>query len=186
MSRILIYVVIFSAFIFGYVKYLERRGIYFPIKEISSTPKDINLPFEDAYFTTKDNLRLNAWLIPKADSKYTIMLFHGNAGNIGDRIDKIRLIYEAGASVFIVDYRGYGRSRGSPSEKGFYKDALAAYSYLVNERKIDSRQIVLYGESIGNAVAIDLAAREKIKALIIEGGFSKGRDMAKRIYPCPC
>lgn len=183
MSKLLIYIVIFSAFIFGYIKYLERRGIYYPIKEISFTPQDINLPFEDAYFTTEDNLRLNAWLIPKADSKYTIMLFHGNAGNIGDRIDKIKLLYDAGASIFIVDYRGYGKSRGSPSEEGFYKDAIAAYNYLVNERKIDSRRIVLYGESIGNAVAIHLAAQVKTKALIVEGGFSRGRDMAKTIYP---
>jgi fermentation-respiration switch protein FrsA (DUF1100 family) len=179
----MLYIILGIILIVGYVKYIEMRGIYYPIKNLEFTPANINLKFEDVYFKTIDNLKLNAWFIPHPEAKYTLLFFHGNAGNLQDRLDKINMLHNLGLNIFILDYRGYGKSEGKPSEKGLYKDAQAAYSYLVNVRKILPDEIILYGESLGTAVAIDLAAKFKVKALILEGAFSCGRDMAKTIYP---
>lgn len=181
--RMMLYIILGILLIFGYVKYLEMRGIYYPIKNLEFTPRQINLNFEDVYIKTTDNLKLNAWFIPHPEAEYTLLFFHGNAGNLQDRLDKIKMLQNLGLNIFIIDYRGYGKSEGKPSEKGLYKDAQAAYTYLVNVRKISPEQIILYGESLGTAVAIDLAAKFKVKAIILEGAFSCGRDMAKTIYP---
>ena len=167
----------------AYVKYIEGRGIYFPIKEVEFTPQMVNLAFEDVYFNTADGLRLNGWFLGQGASGYTVLFLHGNAGNIGHRLDKIVLLRNMPLKVFIIDYRGYGRSQGKISEKGAYRDAQAAYMYLVQKRKISPERIILYGESLGTAVAINLAAEKRTGALIIEGGFSRGRDMAKQLYP---
>jgi fermentation-respiration switch protein FrsA (DUF1100 family) len=170
-------------FLFGYVKYIENKGIFYPVKEVEFDPSYIRLAFEDVYISTKDGFKINGWFIPSSNASYTILFCHGNAGNIGHRLDKINLLHGIGLNIFILDYRGYGRSQGKPSENGFYLDAQAAYDYLVNNRKIDPKKIILYGESIGTAVAIDLAAKVEVKAFIVEGAFSSGKDMAKRIYP---
>lgn len=183
MYRIIAYIFIGFGLIFGYIKYIELRGIFYPIKKIEFTPRDINLSFEDVYIKTADNLLINGWFIPNNKARYTLLFFHGNAGNIGHRLDKISLLQGIGLNIFIVDYRGYGRSAGRPSEWGFYLDAEAAYNYLLNTRMTSSDQIILYGESIGTGVVIKLASESKVKAIILEGAFSCGRDIAKRIYP---
>jgi fermentation-respiration switch protein FrsA (DUF1100 family) len=183
MFKVILYIVITFILLTVYIKYLENRGIFYPAKNIEATPDQINLSFEDIYIDTKDKFKINAWFIPNSNAKYTLIFCHGNAGNIGDRLDKIGLLHGLGMNIFIIDYRGFGRSQGKVSESGIYLDAKAAYDYLLNSRKIKCEHIILYGESIGSAVVIDLAAREKIGGLIVEGAFSKGRDMAKKIYP---
>lgn len=183
MYRIIFYLALFILLTFGYVKYLELRGIFYPIQKISFTPSDIKLGFEDVYFTTDDGLKINAWFVPYANAKYTLVFFHGNAGNIGDRIDKIILLNNLKLNIFIIDYRGFGQSQGKPSEQGLYLDAEAAYGYLINTRRIFPEQIILYGESLVAAAVINLAAKVKVKALILEGAFSSGKDMAKIIFP---
>lgn len=178
------YVLAIVVLLVGYVKYLEIRGIFYPLRQIEFTPAFINLSFEDVYIETKDNIRLNGWFIPSGNAKYTILFCHGNAGNIQDRLDKISLLAGLGLNLFIIDYRGFGRSQGKPSERGLYLDAEAAYGYLVNNRGIKPEHIILYGESLGSAVVINLAASGvKIAGLIAEGAFSKGKDMAREIYP---
>jgi uncharacterized protein len=166
-----------------YIKYIESKGIYYPQKEIQLTPLQVNLPFDDVYIKTKDGLSINGWFISAPNAKYALLFLHGNAGNIGDRIDKISLLHEIGLNIFIIDYRGYGKSQGSPSEAGFYLDSQAAYDYLLNGRNLKAEQLILYGESLGTAVAIDLAYRKKSGAVIAEGAFSRGRDMARVVYP---
>jgi hypothetical protein len=183
MSKIIIYTIIFLGVILGYVKYIELRAVFFPSREIEFTPSSINLSFEDIWINTSDNLKINAWFIPYNDAKYCLLFLHGNAGNIGNRLDKIQLLRQAKINILIIDYRGYGRSEGQPFEKGLYLDAQAAYNYLVNRRKIKPEQIILYGESLGTAVVVNLASETKVGAVILEGAFSKGRDMAKRSYP---
>ena len=139
--------------------------------------------YEEIYFVTSDGKRLNGWFIPNKEATFTIIFCHGNAGNISHRIDKISILYNLGVNIFIFDYRGYGKSQGKPSESGFYKDAKSAYKYLVEERKISAEDIILYGESIGSCVAINLAGEVKVRALITEEAFTSIKDMAKIAYP---
>jgi len=183
MFKIIIYIIVGLGLIFSYVKYIELKGIFFPSREVELNPHSINLPFEDIYVKTQNNLQISAWFIPCDGAKYTLLLLHGNAGNLQDRLGKLNLLHQLGLNIFIIDYRGYGRSKGSPSESGLYFDSQAAYNYLINTRKVSAEEIILYGESLGTAVAIDLASRFPVKALILEGAFSSGKDMARIIYP---
>jgi len=168
---------------FLYIRFLEHRSIFFPTQAIEITPQAANLEYKDINFSTPDGITLHGWFIPYPGADLTFLLFHGNAGNVSHRIDKILLLREAKVNVFIFDYRGYGNSQGRPSEKGIYIDAKAAYDYLVKERNINPDSIILHGTSLGCAAAINLASKEKIGGLIVEGSFSKGRDVAKRLYP---
>lgn len=181
--KISLFVLLGFALILGYIKYLESHIIFFPDKGIAFTPSSFNLSFEDVYIPIKENIKINAWFIPVNNAKYTVLFLHGNAGNISTRLDKIQLFKEMGVNIFIIDYQGYGQSQGRPSEEAIYIDAKAAYDYLVNTRNIRPEQIILYGESLGSAASINLASEAEIKAVILEGGFSRGRDMAKRLYP---
>ncbi|UCG35797.1 MAG: alpha/beta hydrolase [Candidatus Omnitrophota bacterium] len=168
---------------FLYIKFLEHRSVFFPTRAIEITPQAVNLEYEDVNFLTADGISLHGWFVPYPKEELTFLLFHGNAGNVSHRIDKILLFNEAKVNVFIFDYRGYGNSQGKPSEKGIYIDARAAYGYLVKERKVAPEHIILHGTSLGCAAAIDLAYKEEVGGLIMEGAFSKGRDVAKRLYP---
>ncbi len=165
------------------IRYIEKRSLYFPMRKILASPKTAGLPHEEIYFETPDGKRLNAWFIPNDKARFTVIFCHGNAGNISHRIEKISLLYRLGLNIFIFDYRGYGKSQGSPCESGLYKDAIAAYSYLTEGRRILKDNIILYGESIGGAVAIDLAHKAKVRALITEETFTSIKDMAKIAYP---
>jgi fermentation-respiration switch protein FrsA (DUF1100 family) len=181
--RIIVYPILFCVLLFVYIRYLERRGIYYPAREINFYPSDVNLTFEEIFVTTLDKLKINAWYIPSQQAKFTLLFCHGNAGNLMDRLDKIQVFHSIGVNIFIFDYRGFGKSQGRPGEQGIYLDAQAAYGYLVNTLKVNPSEIILYGESLGSAVAIDLARKKAVGGLIIEGGFSCGKDMAAKIYP---
>jgi fermentation-respiration switch protein FrsA (DUF1100 family) len=183
MLKVILYIAAGCVLIFGYAKYIEKRSVFFPEKKIEFTPASLNITFEDVNITTPDKFKINGWFIPRNNAKRTVLFCHGNAGNIGDRLDKINMFQEIGFNVLIFDYRGYGRSQGRPSEKGLYLDTRAAYEYLLNERKIIPDEIILYGESLGNAAVIDLASKRQVKAVILEGAFSSGKDMAGTLYP---
>lgn len=183
MVKNITYLLVAVIFVLLYFRYIERRTIYFPMKDIEITPDAVGLEYEDVYFVTADRVKLNGWLLPAQDSRFILILCHGNAGNISHRIEKIQILHQLGLSIFMFDYRGYGRSQGRPSERGLYRDAEAAYNYLVSERRIKPENIVVYGESLGGAVAIDLATKRDIKALITEGTFSSTRDVARVVYP---
>ena len=181
--KLLLWVVIFIAFFLISVRYIERSSIYFPMREITAVPEEVGLPYEEVYFYTSDNKRLNGWFIANNKAEFTVVFCHGNAGNIGHRLEKISMLYNLGLNVFIFDYRGYGKSEGAPSEAGLYKDANAAYDYLMRELKIGKDNIILYGESIGGAVAVDLAQKVNPRALITEETFTSIKDMARIAYP---
>jgi len=179
----ILYPIIIAGSIFLYARYLERRSLYFPIKEIIGTPSSVNLDFEDIYLKAEDGVEINAWFVPADDARYTLLFFHGNGGNISHRLEKISFFHKMGLNVFIVDYHGYGKSKGSPSEPGLYMDAEATYKYLIKEKSILPDGIILYGESLGGAVACNLAKDNKVKALITEDTFTSIKDMAEIIYP---
>lgn len=164
-----------------YLRYIEGRTIFFPMAEIEYLPNQMGLEFEEIFFKTSDNIDINGWFLPSRDARYTILFCHGNAGNISHRLEKLKLFHDLGLNVFIFDYRGYGKSKGKPSEKGIYQDTLASYQYLLS-RKINPMQIIGFGESLGSAAIIDLAFQKELGGLIIEGGFSSAKDMVRAIY----
>ncbi len=113
----------------------------------------------------------------------TVLFFHGNGGNLTDRIEKLVLLSSLGLDVFIIDYRGYGRSEGRPDEAGIYKDGYAAYKYLVDKRKLSADKIIIFGESLGGAVALAVAAKFPVGGLILEATMTRARDLAVRALP---
>jgi fermentation-respiration switch protein FrsA (DUF1100 family) len=161
----------------------QRKMIFFPTSVLAYTPGDLGLAYEDVRIRTSDGVTLHGWMIPCDGSDMTLLFFHGNAGNIGDRVDNIRRFHEIGLQVFILDYRGYGLSEGTPSEQGLYEDAQAAYAHLLSRDDVDKERITIFGRSLGGAVAVDLASRVPCRRLILESTFSSAADMAGHILP---
>lgn len=161
---------------------IEDFFIFFPESNFDLTPKDLNLNYKDVFFNTEDGKRLHGWFFPLEEEFPVILFCHGNAGNISHRLDNIRLLLEQKLQVFIFDYRGYGKSSGRPSENGLYKDGLAAYEYLVGERHIPPHQIMLFGRSLGAAIAIEVALRKNVRSIIMESAFTSTKDMARTMF----
>jgi len=181
--------IIFISLVLGYLVILglvyisQYRMIYHPVREISNTPEDIGLNFEAVTIKTKDNVTISAWYIPSRHERGIVLFCHGNAGNISHRLDSIRMFHDLKLSVLIFDYRGYGRSEGSPTEEGTYLDAESAWDYLVNSKHISPEKIVLFGRSLGSAVAAEIALNHKAGALIIESGFTSVPDYGRKFFP---
>jgi uncharacterized protein len=174
---------VYGALVFAVYLYGDRL-VFFPE---AATGGDWTLPkgAEDVWITPAGGPRLHAWYLKHPKAKHTIMVFHGNAGNIAGR----RKIYEAlrdlRVNVLAVDYRGYGKSQGSPTEEGIYADGLAAWEYLVRERKTAPRQIVVLGQSLGSAVATYVAANRECGGVILEAPMTSVKRMAARVLPFP-
>lgn len=181
---------LFLAFvlIFFGLPFLENRCIYFPdypTRKITREPRELGLVYEDVFFTAADGIRLNGWWLPSAvrpEASATVLIFHGNAGNIADRLGLIQIFHDLGLNVFIIDYRGYGRSEGKPSEAGLYLDSQAAYHYLTKRPGINPRKIIFFGESLGAAVAFDLAVKKEVAGVITEGAFTSVPALAAEVY----
>ncbi|MBZ0160609.1 MAG: alpha/beta hydrolase [bacterium] len=168
----------------GCVETLENRFVFFPDKRIEATPRDRGLAYEEIYFQTTDGFNLNGWWIPGTGSPLTILWLHGNGGNISYRLDNITLRHNLlGTNIFIFDYREYGRSEGRASEEGTYRDAEAAIRYLRGRKDVDPTKIVFLGESLGSAVAVEMATRHDCAALILESPFLSIPEMAKVSLP---
>ena len=163
--------------------WLEFFSLYCPQKKITRTPADIGVPFEEVDIRTSDRQVLNGWFMPAKDARFTILYCHGNAGNIENRLHRIKFFHDLGVNFFIFDYRGYGKSTGFPTEQGLYRDAQAAYDYLLTRADVDKNKIIFYGKSLGAAVAIDLATRRPAAALVSESGFASATLRAKEAYP---
>ena len=161
------------------------RIVFVPTAEIVATPTAIGLPFEDVTFTASDGIRLNGWYIPAQGARATLLFFHGNAGNISHRLDSIKIFHDLRLSVFIIDYRGYGRSEGGLSIPGVTLDALAAWKWLTEEKKIPPEKIVVFGRSLGGAIAMELMRHAKPGALILESTFSSLPEMIKIPFMAP-
>jgi fermentation-respiration switch protein FrsA (DUF1100 family) len=170
--------------VLGAVLYIKQpRLLYRPEKEISGTPAEIGLDFEDVVFKSSDGLGLSGWYVPAKSSKLTLLFCHGNGGNIGHRLDSINIFHHLGLNCFIFDYRGYGSSSGKPSEEGTYADAMAAYKWLTEEKKTAEEDIIIFGRSMGGAIAAQLAGKVKAQALVVESAFTSYVDIAKEYYP---
>jgi len=162
---------------------IENFYVFFPQTNLEITPVDLHLNYRDVYFNSPDREKLHGWFFPTDVRQPVIMISHGNACNISHMLDYANILIDKNLQVFLFDYRGYGKSTGAPSEKGIYMDAQAAYDYLVNEERIAADNIILFGQSLGAAAAIDVAIKNHIRSIIIEGAFTSTRDMSKTMFP---
>lgn len=164
---------------------LDRRVIFFPTKEMVHTPSDMGLYYHDVWLTAEDGTKLHGWFVP-GHGDYTLLWFHGNAGNISYRVDNLLLFNKRlGLNTLIFDYRGYGRSEGKPSEQGMYMDAEAAIEYLRSAYNIDDDKLIFFGRSLGCAVAVEMATRHQVKGVILESPFTSIEAIARLARPKP-
>lgn len=167
----------------GWIFYKQPAMIFFPSKALVETPTDWGLQYEDTTLETADGIKLHGWFIPHLKASKTLLFFHGNAGNISHRRESVEIFHRLGLNVFIFDYRGYGNSQGEPGEDGLYIDAMAAWQYLAQKKGFAKQQIIVFGRSLGGAVASNLTAKVQPGALILESTFSSAKDMANDIFP---
>lgn len=197
------------------LRLFEDRMIFFPNVYAAGDwdVQGMGLNFEDVFLTTSDGVRIHGWWAPptpsglrragpsspedsaeqappvagqRAEALFTILYFHGNAGNLTNRIENIVFLQQLPANVFAIDYRRYGKSEGPfPSEAGIYRDAQAAYDYLVSEKGIPPEKIVVLGQSLGAAVAVEVASKQKVAGLILEAGFPSVARVAPMVMPLP-
>lgn len=169
------------------LRLFEERLVFFPTKHSTGepVPEGRSLGFDDVFFRAGDEVELHGWYAAAPRARFTLLYLHGNAGNLSHRIDNIAFLARLPANVFGVDYRGYGRSQGQPSEAGVYRDAEAAYDYLRHTKGVPAERLVVLGQSLGTAVAVELAARRPVPGLILEAGFPSARRTAQRVMWLP-
>ncbi len=162
---------------------IERYFIYFPERDLEADPSQFGLAYEEVTFIASDGVRLHGWFVP-GQRRVTFLWLHGNAGNISHRLDNLKLLHnKLGVSVFLFDYRGYGRSQGRPSEQGTYLDAEAALRYIGSREDGSSERVIYFGRSLGAAVAAEMAIHHLPDGLILESAFPSVPYMARRAYP---
>ncbi len=192
--RILIVAVLACATIAVAVVFFEDSLIYFPSRypegrwDTGLLTEGFPGTVDDHFFDTSDGLRLHGWWAKPGEADLgtadmVLLFFHGNAGNLSDRAELMMRLVRLPVQVFMIDYRGYGRSEGRPSERGLYRDADAAWQYVTRDRGVPPTRVVLFGKSLGGAVAVDLASRVTPAGLIVESSFTSVPDMAAHHYP---
>jgi len=180
---IVVSVLVVLAAISGTMALMEDRFIYFPDSHLAATPRSAGLSYQDRWLTTDDGVRLHAWHIPNPDARYIAIDFHGNAGNLGDRVDHYAQWHRAGLAVYAVDYRGYGGSQGAPSEDGLYRDARAAWEDVTRDLAVSPDRVVLVGRSLGSGPATQLATEVRPAGLVLESPMTSIPAMARVAYP---
>ena len=167
-----------------FLLFRQNRFIFFPAPVSETTPAAVNLTYQDIWIpiatSTGKTERLHGWWIPAEGPEQGVILYlHGNGANVGATVSQCQHFHQLGLSVFVFDYRGYGRSEGNfPTEAQVYRDTEAAWNYLTQVREIPPLQIFLYGHSLGGAIAIDLAVKQpEVAGLIVESSFTSMRRM---------
>src|SRR5579859_7841005 len=170
----------------------EQGFVYAPSSFIQKTPREADMAFDNIALATDDGVNIQGWFVPMQPMEQertnnapspTLLLFHGKTGNISDCLDKIHLFHDMGLDVFIIDYHGYGKSGGLPSERALRNDAMAAYFYLTGKRQVSLEQLYVYGQDLGAAVAIDLATRVPVAGLITEGATASVIEKIREDWP---
>jgi fermentation-respiration switch protein FrsA (DUF1100 family) len=192
--RILVVVALACATIAVAVVFFEDSLIYFPSRypegrwDTGLLTEGFPGTVDDHFFETSDGVRLHGWWARPGEADLgtadmVLLFFHGNAGNLSDRAELMMRLVRLPVQVFMIDYRGYGRSEGRPSEQGLYRDADAAWRYLTRDRGVRPTQIVVFGKSLGGAVGVDLASRVNPAGVIVQSSFTSVPDMAAHHYP---
>lgn len=174
---------IFYTTLTGGVYLFQRRILYFP-NSTAVAPQDVALTqCRTQPLIAPDNTALNAWYCPPQAGFATIVYFHGNAGHLGDRANKFRAFTQAGFGLMAVSYRGYGGSAGTPSEAGIYSDARTAIAYVTGQERTPLSRLVLYGESLGTGVAVQMASEHAVAAMVLEAPYTSVVDRGQEKYP---
>ena len=160
---------------------LLDRVIFQPSPGIDLRPHQIGIPGEEVSLRTEDGVGLHAFFLPSAGATRALLFLHGNAGNASHRLPNAAELVHLGVHVLLIDYRGYGLSEGRPTEDGVYADARAGLTHLTETRGIPQQRVVLFGRSIGSAVAIDLAQDRPLAGLILESAFPSAADVARTV-----
>ncbi len=161
----------------------QNRLIFRPTRDFPLSPAQFGLEPEEFFFKSSDGVKLHGWFFGASNDLPCLIFCHGNAGNINDRLPNIKLLLEVPVNVFIFDYRGYGKSEGSPTEAGVYNDAESAWDFVHKTKGFAPDMIVVFGRSLGGAVAINLALRRPVKSLILESTFFSLKDLVGRTFP---
>lgn len=178
-SLLVIYLALVAILLF-----FERSFIFFPQipGRLTGDWQPEGLPVENVSLTAEDGVKLHAWWIPTPGAEFTLLAFHGNAANLPNRTDIFSVLRTAPLNILAVEYRGYGKSEGTPSEQGIYRDARAAYDHLIKQRGLSPQRIIVYGASLGSAVAADLATQREVAGVILEAPFPSAAYVAQRVY----
>ena len=179
-------VVVYFVLTFLLVMFFENSFIYFPTKYPEGdwkAPARMQNKVEEVEFEASDGVKIHGWFVKGDGAKHTLLFFHGNAGNLSDRADWVDTLASLPTDILAIDYRGYGKSEGKPNEEGVYRDAMAAYQWLTETRKIPANKIILYGKSLGGAPACELASRVPCGGLILQSTFTNAKDMAGTMMP---
>ncbi len=172
-----------AVLLFGWFWLIQDRLLYFPLRELDADPSLAGLEFEEVRLVTADGVRLHAWHLPHPQPRGALLFLHGNAGNISHRLDSLAIFHRLGLATLILDYRGYGLSEGKPDEHGTYLDAEAGWRHLIDARGYTPEQIVVFGRSMGGAIAAHAAARHRPAGLIVESTPTSIVDLGAELYP---
>ncbi len=174
-------IILFYLLVVIFVFYYQRNLLYHPFENNYTTEK-ANFSYEEVFIPTSDGKKLKAWFHKKdIKQKKTLLFFHGNAGNLSNRIYKLNLIKNFDINFLIVAYRGFSGNEGNPTEEGLYQDARDAYEWL-NKQEIKDKQIIIYGESLGTGVSAEIAQNKKFAGIILESPFTSMVDAGKHYY----
>ena len=184
LSMFFVYLLVAYALLLVGMRLMERRMVFFPDypSRLEGDWHPRELVPEDVWLSASDGTKLHAWWISNPNAKFTFLAFHGNASNIANRAEIYEFLRDTPANVLAVEYRGYGHSDGKPSEAGLYLDADAAYQFLTKTKGIDPKSILSFGQSLGTAVATDLAARRKVGGLILEAPLPSASRAASKLF----
>ena len=182
MTSFVIYAIVGLLLLNTLMYFQQPLMIFYPMDDLYQTPANWSLEYEDVSLKTADDTQLHGWYIPHRESQQVLLFFHGNAGNISHRRESIEIFHRLGLNVFIIDYRGYGQSKGKPSEQGLYQDATAAWRYLTEVKGFEPGDILIFGRSLGGAVAAKLAAGVQARGLILESTMSSAREFAREVF----
>lgn len=174
-------------FFVAFLYFGQERLIFFPTREITATPADVGLPFDDLRIPVGGDECIGAWYLRSRDSASagaaTVLYCHGNGGNLSHRVVTAEFLTRLGVNVLLFDYRGYGLSDGRPSEANMYADAEAAYRWLIRERAVAPERLFIFGRSIGGAVAVELAGKVPCAGVVVESAMTSAADVGARMYP---
>lgn len=179
-------IAIFYTIVCIYIYMAQDNMIFYPTDDVAVTPREVNLDYEEIFIKAGIKDSICTWFFPKEVNyltRKTILFADGNAGNMSYRLESVLFLNQIGANVLMFDYRGYWKSSGKPSEEATYEDIMACYNWLVEVKGIKPDNIILFGRSLGGAVAIDLATKVKCAGLIVESAFTSAPDVAAHVFP---
>lgn len=181
--KVIVFLIIGYLVMVGLMTAFQNQMIFHPSSRMMDSPERLGLDWAEHWVETSDGLLLHGWMIGRPENQLVVVYSHGNAGNISGRIDIAGVIAEQGAAVFLYDYRGYGKSEGSPTEDGVYLDGQAVVRYLRDEQSIPEQNMIFFGRSLGGAVAARQAAEFDGSGLVLDSAFISGKKIASDIYP---